>query len=132
MQTLRKHILMAAAIVIGTSGLTAQTNTSWFEQWHKAKFGRNSVKEEARQRAEQANTAYRADPSVGVAASDTWFSDQRYRTKYGRSSPIEESRQKAEQANTAYRAEPSVQTLEQTNDWFLDQRHRAKFGRPRP
>ena len=54
MTTFVQSICLTAALVIGTNGLFAVQGT---EEWHKAKFGRNTPREEARQRADRKNTA---------------------------------------------------------------------------
>jgi hypothetical protein len=97
MKTFVRSILFTGALVMGANGLmAAQGTNSWFEQWYRTKFGRNSPMEEARQKAERANTAFREETTHEVTApANTWF-EQWYKTKFGRSSPREEARQKAE------------------------------------
>ena len=97
MKPIARTILFTGALVIGASGLMAASpSDSWLDQWYRAKYGRSSPTEEARQRSEQANTAFREETTRDVAApANTWL-DQWFRAKYGRSSPMEEARQKAE------------------------------------
>lgn len=65
MKTLVRSILLTGALAIGTNGLiTAQGS----DQWYKAKSGRSSPMEEARQRAERENTAFREETTREVAA----------------------------------------------------------------
>jgi hypothetical protein len=60
---------------------------TWFEDFHRAKYGRSSPAEEARLRAESANTAYREEaPSARPA--NTWHADH-CKAKYGRPFPAE-------------------------------------------
>ncbi len=132
MKSFVRIILCGGALAIGTSGLlSAQGNNGWFEQWHKAKFGRVTPLEEARQTAELANVAFR---EVGAGEAEpparSWF-DEWYRAKFGRSSPAEGARRKAELANTAFREEVVRELAPPTAHWF-DQWYRAKFGRPWP
>ncbi|HLH36361.1 MAG TPA: hypothetical protein VKX41_16945 [Alloacidobacterium sp.] len=71
--------------------LVAQTSNPWFEG-----YGRPSPTEEARIKAEQANTAYReAAPRQVTAPANTRFENW-YRDKYARPSPQEEARLKAQ------------------------------------
>jgi hypothetical protein len=131
MKTFVRSILFTGALAMGANGLmAAPTSNSWIDQWYRAKFGRSSPMEEARQKAARANEAFREEPTSEVAKpANTWF-DQWYRAKYGRSSPQEEARQKAERANTAFREEPPAVAWP-ANDW-LDQWYKAKYGRNSP
>lgn len=96
MKTLVKSILLTGALVIGANGLmAAPASNGWFEQWHKAKFGRSSPIEEARLKAERDNTAYREEVTPKAAPADSSF-ENRWRAKYGRSSPLERARLKTE------------------------------------
>src|SRR6266700_3843208 len=89
-----RSLLLSGALLMGASGLMAQTN-SWREPWFKAKFGRYSPMEEARQRTEAANTAYREEPTTEAGSpANTWY-EQWFKAKFGRYSPMEEARQKA-------------------------------------
>ena len=127
-----RSILFSSALVIGANTLmAAQASTTWADQWFRAKFGRPSPTEEARQRAEQASTAFREEPTREVAApAPTWI-EQYYRAKFGRSSPIEEARVKADQANIAFREETTPQAAPAATNW-IEQYYRAKFGRSSP
>ena len=108
MKTFVRSILFTSALVMGANGLmAAPASNSWLDQWYKAKYGRSSPMVEARQRAEQANTAFREETTREVAPprsretrvvtgpANTWL-DQWYKAKYGRSSPLEEARRKAD------------------------------------
>ena len=94
MKTSVRSIMLTAALAIGANGLmAAPASNTWFEQWYKAKYGRSSPLEEARQRAERA--ALPAQPAAKeVRPSNDWF-EQRYHAKYGVASPRELARQKA-------------------------------------
>jgi hypothetical protein len=138
MKAFPKSILFIGVLVMGANGLMAgQASDSWLDQWYRAKYGRSSPATEARQRAEAANAAFRAEtaPETRQVAKpvNSWL-DQWYRAKYGRSSPATEARQRAEAVNTAFRTETAPETrrlAKPTNAW-LDQWYRAKYGRPSP
>lgn len=127
-----KHILFTAALAIAATGTSvAQPTSDTFEQWHKAKYGRYSPREEARQRAEQATVAYREE-TPRIAETNVWFREQWFRTKFGHPSPSEAARLKSEQENSAFREETQrdVPSAASINAWFRDQYHRTKYGRP--
>ena len=129
MKTSIRGLLFSAALVIGANGLMASpVSNSWSDELYRAKFGRSSPREEARQRADQANTAYRQETTHKAASPADSSREQFFKAKYGRYSPMEEARQRAERANTAYREETTSATPFPANDW-LEQWHRAKFGR---
>ena len=133
MKTFARSILFAGTLVMGASGLmAAQTSNAWLDQWYKAKLGRPSPAEEARLKAERANTAFREETRhEGAMPSNAWF-EQWYKAKFGRSSPAEEARQKAAKESTAFREEKRAEPKSSpTNEWF-DQWYRAKYGRPAP
>jgi hypothetical protein len=129
-----KSILLTGALLIGANALmaaeAAPANNNWVDQLNKAKLGRSSPAEEARLRAELANTAFREDPTVEVARPANPWLEQFYMAKLGRNSPMEESRLKAEQANTAFR-EDATREARPANNWFEDF-NKAKFGRSAP
>lgn len=132
MKTLVKSILLTGALAIGANGLmAAPASNDWFEQWYKAKYGRSSPIEEARLKAERANTAYREEATPkAVMPANTWFEDF-WRAKYGRSSPMEEARLKAERESTAFREEVTPKAAMPANTW-RDDFWKAKYGRPFP
>ena len=132
MKTFLKSILFTSALVISTNSVMAmQMSNSWYEQWHKAKYGRSSPPEEARLNAERAAMAYREETAPKAAIPrNTWFEDF-HRAKYGRSSPLEEARLKAERAATAYREEAAPKAGKPADTW-LDDFWSAKYGRPAP
>ena len=130
-----------AGMMIAAAGF-AQTSNTWLEQWHKAKFGRYSAAEEARQKPVQSVTAYReeaatrpnqesAQASEGISWREQWF-----KAKFGRYSAAEEARQRGQQLETAYREEARSQAAPapsayRTNE-HLEQWYKAKFGRYSP
>src|SRR5258708_6757782 len=118
MKTFVRSILFTGALVMGANGLVASEATnSWLEQWYRAKYGRSSPAEEARQRAEQANTAFREESARKAAPpANAWF-EQWYKAKFGRNSPMEEALQKAEGANTAFREETTREVTAPANTW---------------
>jgi hypothetical protein len=90
MKTFVKCVVAAVVLTLGATGLIAADNT-YQEDWYKAKHGRISPSEEARQRAEANRSASRQEttkPDSGPAPND-WINDH-YRAKYGRSAPYEE------------------------------------------
>lgn len=94
MKSLLRSVLITGTFVIGANSMfAAQASDAWMEHWYKAKFGRNSPREEARQKAERAKAPH-AEASREVPPANSWF-DQWYKAKYGRNSPAEEARQKA-------------------------------------
>ncbi len=129
-----KSILLTGALLIGANALmavqAASANNNWIDQLYKAKLGRSSPAEEARLRAEGANTAFREDPTVVVAGPANPWLEQFYRKKLGRNSPMEESRLKAEGANTAFR-EDTTRQARPANNWF-ENFYKAKLGRSVP
>jgi hypothetical protein len=96
MRVFVRSVLLGGALLVGASGLMAQTTNnsynSWREDWVKAKFGRNTPMEEARQNDEAANSAFREEVThqIGMPAN-TWY-EQWFKMKFGRSSPLEGAR----------------------------------------
>ena len=131
MKTLLRNVLVTGALALGANGLLAQqASNDWVDQLYKSKIGRAPFAE-ARQRAEQAKTAYREEAAPNaVMPANTWFEDF-WRAKYGRSSPMEEARQRAERENTAYREEATPKSAMPANTWLNDF-WKAKYGRPFP
>lgn len=129
MKTFVRSLLCVGVLAVGANGLFAAQKSTWFDQWYRAKYGRSSPAEEARQKAENANTAFREEPSA-IRPANTLFEDW-YRAKYGHPSPREEARLKAERASTAFREEPASAPTRPANTWFEDW-YKAKYGRPSP
>lgn len=129
-----KSIWLTGALVLGANALiaaqAAPANNNWVDQLYKAKLGRSSPVEEARLKAERANTAFREETTVQVAGPANPWLEQFYRAKLGRNSPMEESRLRTEGANTAFREE-TTREAKPINNWF-EQFYRAKFGRSAP
>src|SRR5258708_39195002 len=99
MKTFVRSILCVGALALGANGLFgAQVSNSWFEQWHRAKYGRSSPAEEARQKAENANTAFREEPTA-ARPRNTWVEDW-YKAKDGHPPPRPDARLEAERAGT--------------------------------
>lgn len=121
---------LRALFAVGALFTASGFADSWMEHYSKAKHGRSSPKEEARQKSELANTAWREEPSAEAAKRSETLAEQVFRAKYGRSSPSEEARQKSEQANTAWREELSSAEAAAPND--TEQVFRAKYGRSSP
>ncbi len=135
-----------AGALFAAAGL-AQPSNMWREQWFKAKYGRYSPTEEARQRADRANAgaAFREDITTPNAVryetakpANSW-QEQWFKAKFGRSSPTEEARQRADQANvgaahredTRLQPTPSTDSTAPVNSW-REQWFKAKFGRYSP
>ena len=129
-----KSILLTGALLLGANALmaaqAAPANNNWVDQLYRAKWGRSTPAEEARLKAEQANTAFREETTVEVAGPANPWLEQFYRAKLGRNSPMEESRLRAERANTAFR-EDITREPRPANTWFEDF-YKAKFGRSAP
>ena len=91
-----RSIVLTGMLVIGTNGLmAAQAASDWSEQLYRAKYGRNSPMEEARQKAERKNTALPEETTREVARPANDWAAQWYNAKFGRPSPTEEARQTA-------------------------------------
>ena len=129
-----KTILLTGALVLGANALMAAQavppNNDWVEQLYKAKLGRSSPAEEARLKAERANTAFREEAAVEVAGPANPWLEQFYTAKLGRNSPMEAARLKVERANAAFREE-TTHEARPANNWF-EQFYKAKFGRSSP
>ena len=130
MKTFVRSILFSSALAIGANSLmAAQANDTWANQRFREKLGRYSHTEEARQKTERANSAFRKEISSEVATPPTNWIEHYDMEKYGRSSPREESRQKADQANIAFREETN-HGVARTN--WTEQDYREKYGRSSP
>lgn len=126
MKTFAQSMLLTGALALGASGLTAaQSNNNGMEQWFKAKYGRPSAMEEARLKAELADTAFRGETYQPTAAAN--WTEQYFKAKFGRNAPAEERRLKSERDSTAYREEPSAEGAPATS--LRDEQYRAKYGR---
>jgi hypothetical protein len=128
MKTMRIMLAGLALAIGANTSLAAPASNGWADQWFKAKFGRSSPQEEARQKADQENTAYREETSGKVAPSHVNWTEQYFRAKFGRSSPIEDGRRKAELENTAFRDETPAGTTPSSPTW-TEQYFKAKWGR---
>lgn len=96
MTTFVRSILFTGALAMGANGLFgAQASNTWFDQWYKAKHGRNSPAEEARLKAERENTAFREETPAHVAPATPNWIEQHLKAKHGRGTRAEEARQKA-------------------------------------
>jgi len=134
MKTSIKSVLLTGAVALGANALMAaqasQPSNNWVDQLYKAKLGRSSPAEEARQKAERANTAFREEATVEAAGPANPWLEQFYQAKLGRNSPMEESRLRTEGAKTAFREE-TIREARPANSWF-EQWYKAKFGRSGP
>lgn len=90
MKVFMKSVFAMGVVAFGVTTLAAADNDS-FEQRYKAKYGRPSPSEEARQRAEEGSSASRQETSAttSTASHNTWINDH-HRGKYGRSTAYEE------------------------------------------
>jgi hypothetical protein len=125
----RLFVVFAVGAMFATGG-SAQSQDSSTEQYFKAKHGRSTPKTEARQKAEQANTAWREDPSAQAQTRRDTQAEDAFKAKRGRNTPKEEARQKAQQANTAWRDDQSA-TVDRS-DTQAEQVFKAKYGRSTP
>lgn len=123
MKMLVRSILIASTLLVGTSGLMAQSGPTYFDQWYKAKYGRNTPAEEAHLKAEQDNAAYRAEKAVPKQSLS--YTDQFFKAKLGVYTPATEARLRAERENSGSRAEPRPQTKPES---YIDQWLRVKQG----
>ena len=81
------------------SVLAAQASDAWQEQWFKAKFGRNTPMEEARQAAERRKAAPQATkPRSASSSTSNQWQEQWFKAKFGRYTPAEEARLAAARA----------------------------------
>lgn len=129
MATFVRCVMCAVVLALGASCLAAeQKSSAAADQLFKAKLGRSSPAEEARNKAEAESTAFREELSA-EAATRNW-KEQYFKAKFGRN-PAQEARQKAEQANTAYREEPTSEAAPAATNW-RDEFFKAKYGRPSP
>ena len=122
-------ICFAGLMFIGT-GRAAQDDAG-AEQRFRAKLGRNTPMEEARQKALKVQAATSPVSAAQGATHDDGGAEQRFRAKHGRNTPAEEARQRAAkgalQANTSNAASPLA-----TSDAGFEMRFREKFGRNSP
>lgn len=137
-------IFLAGALFAG-AGL-AQPRDPWREQLFKAKYGRYSPMEEARQRADQAKVAALSEDAAPPnpvrsesAALATSWQEQWFKAKFGRYSPMEEARQSADRRNTGaiFRGHTRLQPTARANspaplNSWREQWFKAKFGRYSP
>lgn len=128
-------------LMIAAAGF-AQTSNAWLEQWNKAKFGRYSAAEEARQKSVQSVTASREEaatrpsPQSAQASEGISWREQWFKAKFGRYTAAEEALQRGQQVETAYREEASSQAAPAPNAYrrnqHVEQWYKAKFGRYSP
>ena len=125
MKTEMRRMVMVGIFGLAASGLAAAQPDTWFEQWHKAKYGRPTPAVEAQVRTERQSMAFREEfPGTAAMPADNWF-EQWHKAKFGRPTPAQEARARAERENTAFREEPAEIPA---GNWFREW-HRAKFGR---
>lgn len=116
-------ILIASTLLVGTNGLMAQSGPTYFDQWYKAKYGRNTPAEEARLKAGQDSAAYREEKAV--PAPPLSYTDQFFKAKLGVYTPATEARLRAERESSAFREEPRLQVKPES---YIDQWLRVKQG----
>jgi len=127
MKTFFKRILVAAGLTLGANALlAASTGNDWAEQYFKAKVGRNTPAEEARQRDAQSNVAFREEALF--VATPNWI-EQHFKAKMGRYTHGEEARLRELEANTAFREEAPDGFVAPT---WAEQLFKAKLGRDVP
>ena len=91
-----RSIFLTGALVVGANTVMAsQVNNTWLEQWYRAKYGRNSPAEEARQRAARENSTLHKEATAKVARPANEWYENWYKAKFGRNSPLEDARRKA-------------------------------------
>lgn len=133
MKTVVNSILLTGAMVIGTNGLmAAPMSNDYFEQWFKAKYGRSTPTEEARQNAEarlnaeRKSTAFREQVPGHLAPTSVNWIEEHFKAKLGRNTPAVEAQLRLERENSAFRAEPAPEI--EPKPWF-EEWHRTKYGR---
>jgi len=91
-----KGILLTGVLAVSANvAMASQQTNPWLEQWYKAKFGRNTPAEEARQKAVRSQSPPQQNPALKVARPTSEQYELWYKAKFGRNSPMEEARQKA-------------------------------------
>jgi hypothetical protein len=129
MKPVLRSAILTGVLALGAASLFGASD-SYIDQWYRAKLGRSSPMEEARLKAERANTAYREEATPKALAPANTFIENFHKAKLGRC-PIEEARLKAERANTAYREEVTPKAPAPANTWREDF-WKAKYGRSFP
>lgn len=123
-----KAIVFAVLVTIGANGLlAAQTSSTWAEQFYRAKHGRPSPTEEARNATTAPSTTLTASATVyrPLANENAWL-EQWFLDKYGRHTPKVEARlREVALANRATElGEASAPVDTRFDNWY-----RAKYGR---
>ena len=67
-KTMKRFITISLVSAMFAAATPAQSSNAWMEQWNKAKTGRYSPMEEARQRAARANATSRGGCPSGNAS----------------------------------------------------------------
>lgn len=125
MKKSKRSLLLAGILAIAGNGLLAAQSNGWYEQWYRAKFGRSSPREEAREKHEGRLVISNGD----TKPASNWYED-RNKAKLGRNSLAEETRQSAERARAA--STPRTATgAKPANNWYADW-YKAKYGRDLP
>jgi hypothetical protein len=123
---MKRFITISLVSAMFAAATPAQSSNAWMEQWNKAKTGRYSPMEEARQRAARADATNREEVAPkAVTPANTWFED-RWKAKNGRNSPAVEVSQRTEPS------EPVVTKAATPANTWLEDRWRAKYGRSSP
>jgi len=109
MNTFAKNILVSSILSIAFTGsMVAQTGTSQFDQWYRAKYGRPAPTEQASVSTPQANStpSEATQLTVPVTEFEYW-----YRAKYGRPPPTEQAAVQAPQVTPADAMPPMVMPI---------------------
>jgi hypothetical protein len=114
MNTFAKSILIGSILAIATAApMVAQTSSSQFDQWYRAKYGRPAPSEQASLKTPQTNAAA-AQPVAAVTAAAGF--EQWYLAKYGRPSPTQEARLQAPQVDAVAPEATQPQVTMSAND----------------
>jgi hypothetical protein len=98
MKNLAKSILITGILAIAANiPMVAQTSSSQFDQWYRAKYGRPAPNEQASLNTPKGNAvAPKAAPPAAAVSATAGF-EQWYLAKYDRPSPTQEARLQAPQ-----------------------------------
>jgi hypothetical protein len=111
------------------NALVAQTNSSWAEQWYRAKYGRPSPTEQAQLDARSYSSAPRTVATSAIRIRANRWPEQFYQAKHGRPTPREDARLREANLGRAavMTSDARVPVENRFESWY-----RGKFGRPSP